>query len=224
MPSNYSIDTKAFTLKKLHNLLKSKHLLPGRVMLKNNIDENFEILKNLDIKNLEDLFSVLKSKKKLVEFSEKSGISEEYLSILNREAKSYIPKPLNLKVFEEFDCVSILEENGIKRSDQLWDLTLTKNDRLALAKKLNINEDELTHLSKLCDLSRIIGVGPVFARILYEANIQTAEQFMQGELEELAIMTNEMLDKMDYKSPKIKARDIQYCFDMGMHLSLAYKS
>lgn len=76
-------------------ILESKELLPGRVVLKENIHENFNKIRSKDIEDLEELLAHLKSKKKIENFASVTGLNENYLTILRREIKATYPTQLN---------------------------------------------------------------------------------------------------------------------------------
>ncbi len=87
----YYIDLEKISTDKYKEILKSADLLPSRMILKEDINKNFDILKNQTVKNLDELLKILKNKKKLQDFSIQSGLNENYLTILVREIKSYRP-------------------------------------------------------------------------------------------------------------------------------------
>jgi hypothetical protein len=97
MADPYHIDLERFSLERFRHSLETGEVLPGRRILKEKIAEHFKILESMGIRNLEDLIQALKSSKKLEQFSKKSGLPQDYLVILRREANSHIPKPVNLR-------------------------------------------------------------------------------------------------------------------------------
>jgi hypothetical protein len=97
MADNYYIGLGKFSLEKFRHILETSEVLPGRKILKEEISERFEILESMGIRNLQELMDALRTKVKVERFSQDSGLPQEYLVILRREANSYIPKPVNLK-------------------------------------------------------------------------------------------------------------------------------
>lgn len=96
MTENYFIDTDKFSIDKFRNILLTKEILPGRIILKEDLDERFDILKTKKIKTLSDLLETLKTKQKIDRFSKETGLTVEYLTILRREANSYMSVPVKL--------------------------------------------------------------------------------------------------------------------------------
>ncbi len=96
MTENYFIDTDKFSIDKFRNILLTKEILPGRIILKEDLDERFDILKTKKIKTLSDLLETLKTKQKIDRFSKETGLTVEYLTILRREADSYVSVPVKL--------------------------------------------------------------------------------------------------------------------------------
>ena len=110
MTENYFIDTDKFSIDKFRNILLTKEILPGRIILKEDLDERFDILKTKKIKTLSDLLETLKTKQKIEKFSKETGLTVEYLTILRREANSYMSVPVKLidLPFVETDIISKL--------------------------------------------------------------------------------------------------------------------
>jgi hypothetical protein len=153
----YYIELNSISIDSYKDILKSSDLLPSRNILKDNIENNFAIIKKQKIRNLDELLSRLKDKNKLHDFSKQSGISENYLTILVREIKSIRPSPNKIKDFPNVstNTVSKLEKLGIKNTLQLFEKVLTPKNRMDLSKQIGINENEVLKITKLTDLSRI---------------------------------------------------------------------
>ena len=83
----------------------------------------------------------------------------------------YLPNPIRLDKFPGVSrkCVEKLEEVGIKNSRHLFNAARDKSDRMLLSQKTEIPIGILNELVGLSDLSRVYGVGPVFARMIYDA-------------------------------------------------------
>jgi hypothetical protein len=62
MMSDYFIDTAGFSMDKFRNILKTRDILPGRILLKEKIDERFDQLKSYGIHTLRDFLESVKSK------------------------------------------------------------------------------------------------------------------------------------------------------------------
>jgi len=175
MDSQYHMDLSQFSLDQLRHVLEAGSLLPSEQVLGEDMAGCFERLASLGIANLQDLVDRLGSKKKLIQFSEASGLPEKHLTVLRRRAGTYASKPVPLAKFPGIDpqVVERLAALGIKHSKHLFDRTQSRDDRAALAAKAGVPEDALLELVKLSDLVRAAYVGPVYARILYEAGADT---------------------------------------------------
>ncbi len=97
MSTKYHIDAGKFDLKKFRISLESRILIPSRMILKEDVRVRFQMLESVGLHNLEDLMSALKNKNKIANFSKKTGLPVEYLTILKREAGSFFPNPIQLR-------------------------------------------------------------------------------------------------------------------------------
>ena len=106
-------------------------MIPSRVSLKNELDERFKILEINGITNLKELFGVLKTKPKIELFSLETGLAIEYLTLLNREAKSYLPNPIRLDKFPGIPTkyVDRLDAVGIRNTRKLFNEAKDINER-----------------------------------------------------------------------------------------------
>ena len=59
----------------------------------------FRLLESDGITILKELIEVLKSNQRIEQFSKETGLSIQYLTLLNRGAKSYLHKPIRLDKF-----------------------------------------------------------------------------------------------------------------------------
>jgi hypothetical protein len=73
----------------------------------------------------------------------------------------------------------------IKHSKHLFERARSKQDRAELAALADVPKDALLELVKLSDLVRASYVGPVYARILYEAGADTLEKLAASAPDEL---------------------------------------
>lgn len=222
MPDNYSLDTKNFTIDSFLILLKNKTLLPGRKLLKENIESNFLTLKKKGICSLFDLLETLKSKPKIERFATDSGLSVDYLILLRREANSYISTPIKLSDISYFDkaIINTLKTIGIVDSKQLLESTAIKSERLNISKKHGIDFDILTELVQICDLLRITGVGPVFAKIIFDSNIKSVNEFLSLDIDILYQQLSNTNDENKLTKAKFTRKDIEYCVELGQYLPL----
>ena len=222
MTENYFIDTDKFSIDKFRNILLTKEILPGRIILKEDLDERFDILKTKKIKTLSDLLETLKTKQKIDRFSKETGLNVEYLTILRREANSYVSVPVKLidLPFIETDIISKLELHGIRDSKQLVENAAKLKDRQNLSEKHNLAFDKLSELVCLCDLVRKTGVGPVFAGIIYDSGINTVKNFLSYDAIELFERLTKTNSEKGFTKVKFTQKDIEYCIELGRDLPL----
>lgn len=82
MANQYHMNLEKFSLDKFKQILKAEEMLPARQILKEDIEERFEILASMGVHNLRDLIDALKTRQKVKDFAQRSGLSLEYLVIL----------------------------------------------------------------------------------------------------------------------------------------------
>lgn len=221
----YYIDLVAISISKYRDILKSADLLPSRMILKENIDEVFQVLKKQQIKNVDELQKTLKSKDKVQSFSKKSAIPEGYLTILSREIKSYRQKPNILRDFPGIDKNEILklENLGIKNTLQLFGKIITPQSRKELAAQTGINESGILKLAKLADLSRIRWVNHTFAYVLFEAGFDTSEKVATANYEELYTKVKTLNEERKIYKAHIGLHDMKLCVEAAKDVSLDIK-
>ena len=181
MKAHYHIDLEKYSSQKFKHNLESRDMIPSRVSLKEDLDDRFSVLENAGITNLKELITALKTKPKIEEFSRETGLSIQYLTLLSREARSYLPNPVRLDKFPGVSSTIIekLEVVGIKNSRHLFNAAQTKVEREELAQQAKVPIERLDELFGLSDLSRVYGVGSVFARMIYDVGVQSVHEFVQ---------------------------------------------
>jgi hypothetical protein len=183
----YYINLMEFSLERFKHILESEEGLPARQILKEDLDARFNVLASMGIRNLSDLTGALSTKRKLQAFSQESGLSIDYLVILRREAKSYIPKPVVLREIpgvnpEDIDKLAAV---GIKHSKHLFKRGQTRKEREELAAATGVSMGSLLELAKLSDLARVRGIGAAFTRLFYETGADTIEKLSRWDPEAL---------------------------------------
>lgn len=175
MKRQYHLGLETISLDRFRSDLESTEMLPGRTILQEEIAGRFGALEAMGIGNLKELVSALSTKDKIRRFSEASGLSVEYLVILGRQARSYVPKLVYFRDIPGVDPEQVrrLSAAGIKHSKHLFDRGATPADRAALAEETGIPADALLELVSLSDLARVGGMGPVFVRLFYEAGVDS---------------------------------------------------
>ncbi len=221
MKVNFHMDLEKYSLKKFRKSLKSRKMIPSRVSLKENIDERFNILEKFSILNNQQLIDTLKTKEKIVEFSKLSGLPTDYLILLNREAKSFLPNPCRLDKFSgiEKKYFAILEEHNIKNTRQFFNLANNELARIQLAHSTNIPISILEELFGLSDLSRVYGVGPVFARMIYDLGVHSIKSFLTYSGEEFI----EIYEEKTHKKADFSIHDIDFSLELAKELDIEFE-
>jgi len=210
MDSQYHMDLSEFSLARLRHFLEAGGLLPSEKILAEDMDGRFAVLTSMGIANLQDLADRLKTKKKLAQFAAESGLPEEYLVVLRRRAGTYAPKPAALAKFLgiEPQYVERLAAVGIKHSKHPFERAKTKQDRAELAALVNVPEDALLELVKLSDIVRASYVGPVYARIFYEAGADTLEKLVASDPDELVARMIKVNEEQQITKATILSEDL----------------
>jgi hypothetical protein len=191
------------------------------MILKENIDEIFDTIKDRKIENVDELQKALKSKKKLQDFSKRSGIQEDYLKILVREINSYHQKPNRIKDFPGVSeqVALTLEKLGLKNTLQLFDKILTPQNRAELSVQTGINAAEILKLAKLADLSRIRWVNHTFAYVLLEAGCDSAGKVAEADYQELYEKVKNLNEEREIYKGHIGLHDMKLCVEAAKDVS-----
>ena len=219
MKGQYYLDLEKYSLQQFKLSLQKRDMIPSRLILKEKIEERFSILNKHGIKNLKVLIDVLKSKEKIVEFSNKSDLSIDYLTILKREASSYLPNPIKLSNFSGIDSKSIeaLANIGIKNTKQLFNKVQKSEEIAELSKRTGVSKEKINELASLSDLARLYGVGPVFARIIVDVGIKSVRDFIKYSAEDfISIYENKTKKKADFG-----VSDINFSIELAKELKLS---
>jgi len=220
MSDSYHINLKDISLDQFKQTLQQAELIPSRRILKEQIDQRFEALQAQGISNLEDLLSAAKSTKKIADLAQNTGLSDEYLIILRREVNALLPQPKNLQDFPGIEPAVIekLAKRGIRNSKQLFLAARSERERTQLSQAADIDPTKLLELVKLADLSRVYGVGPIFARLLFDAGADTVEFLAQADSEQLFRQLEKKYLEAGYSRVDFKERDIRFCIRMAQDL------
>ena len=103
MSSQYYRNLEDFCLEEFKQRLATEEVMPARQVLKEDLDERFQVLENMGITNLQELIDTLRTKKRVAAFAQQSGLPHDYLVILGREARSYVPKPVYFREISGLD-------------------------------------------------------------------------------------------------------------------------
>ncbi|MCP4165331.1 MAG: DUF4332 domain-containing protein [Chloroflexi bacterium] len=222
MKDQYHINAEKYSLQRFKNNLRSRDMIPSRVKLKDDLEERFQILKNSGITNHKELIHALKTKSTIEQFSKETGLSIEYLTLLNREAKSYLPNPIRLEKFPGVPrkYVEKLETFGIKNSRQLFNAARDKDDRVLLSQTTGIPIEILNELVGLSDLSRVYGVGPVFARMIFDVGIKSIREFAKHTAEDFV----RIYEKETGKKADFGVSEIEFSLELAKELEIAVET
>lgn len=220
MTTKYFIDIEQFSLTKYRNILERSELLPGRRILYDKTKERFDLLTKYGIRNLLMLVQALKSSDKIKQLSIETNIPTDYLIILRREVNRLLPKPVSISDFPEADksLISKLNNKGIKNTLQLFEKCDTIKKRLTFAKEINAPISTLEELTKLSDLSRIWGVGPIFSRIFYETGKDTIKKVANANAQNLHAQLAEVNKIKEYTKVKFTVKDVELCIEIAQNL------
>lgn len=221
----YYIDLSRITLNEFKKKLKSTDLLPSQQIIKEDIDDKFQVLQSQNIENMHQLQQALKNKGNVNEFSNLTGLSVDYLTILRREVNSYHPRPRKIK---DFTCLSSetrnkLENMGIKTTPQLYEKVSDKTGQDALKKELDIGDEEVLFLAKLCDVSRLRYVNPNFACLLINSDYDTVEKIKNAEFNELYQELIRANETNKYYKGRINLKDMKFLVNETINHSLDIK-
>ncbi len=218
MTTSYHIDPFKYPLHKLKQDLLGRDLIPSRIPLRDGLEDKINILTDQGIHNLGDLIASVKNKKKIAELSARTGINENYLNLLRREANSYLPNPVSL---ERFGVISgeVLEQlasEGIKNSRHVFEHIQKEEALDELANRIGIDQKVMVELLALSDLVRAYGVGPAFAKLLYDTGIHSISD-LKGYTPQEVI---DLYEDQSGKKADFSSSDIKFCLDLIQALDI----
>jgi hypothetical protein len=224
MMGAYYRDLETISLEELQQVLETGRLLPSERILREDVPGRIGALASKGIQNLKDLHDALRTKKRLQQFAQQSGLPTEYLTVLRRRAGSYTPRPVPLKKLPgiEAEHIEQLVASGIKDTKQLWERAAGLQDRTELAKEAGVPGEVLLELVKLSDVARAPWVGPAFARLLVDSGVDTIAKLSQQSadgLREQLIATN--AETQVYRAPVPGGEDMAHWLDLVRQLPVA---
>ncbi|MCX7746574.1 MAG: DUF4332 domain-containing protein [Clostridia bacterium] len=181
------------------------------------MDSSFDAIHRCRIRNLGELKNALSTAQKLSTFSEKSGLSKDYLTILRREIGSIEPKVVLIKEFPEIDekTMDLLTVAGLKSSKDYFEFYDSLKDKNEITQKIPISEDKQQELYCLCDLVRINGVGAVAAKSFFDAGYKSVSDIANTNAEEMLERVSAVNDIKQYYKAKLGTKDMQFCIDFA---------
>lgn len=213
--NSYTLDPKHISLDRFKQLTRERQMIPSRVELQEEMEKRFKALRSAGISQLGELINTLGSKSKLDAFSKKTGLPADYLVLLKREAGSYLARPFPLSKFPgiPFEYTEVLKSKGIKTSRDFFERVQSPAQQSQVSKESGIPVARLEELWSLCDLSRITGVGGVFARVVYEAGICSVNEFSETKANSHYLKYLSVIEKFGYSAGHFSEGDIQFCID-----------
>jgi hypothetical protein len=192
-------------LQELKELFQKTTFTRKRTILSENIEENFRVLESHGLSSLKDILDALKTKPKITNFSEKTGLSREYFVVLRRQVQGYVPKPVKL---DKLPCITSntnieryldnLKQLGIINTFNMLEMGRTKQEREEISQKATIPSEFLLNLVKYSDLYRIGALRDVRARMYFETGIDTAEKIANSDPKQLYEFLKGVSKKFDF--------------------------
>lgn len=218
----YYIDLEKITIDDYRIKLRSAYLSPGRMILKEKLDERFGYFKSIGIKNVKELIELIRKKDKFAELSKVDSLSGDYLTVLLRELNSTLPKPNKLADFVGIskNTFDNLEKAGITNTEKLYDKVLKKSDRQKLADSLGIDPQDIMELTRLADLSRIKWVGVTYAQMLYALGVDTVKKVSETDPVDLHARINKMIKENNIFKGAIGLNDVKILIESAKELPL----
>lgn len=207
------MDLTKFSLEEFEEILLTSRLLPSQRIILVDLSLNMQKLKNKGLKNLQNVYDLLKKKDAYPSISRETGISEAYLVILNRMVNGYIVKSLpldKLVIFTKEELCDLAEED-IKTTKHYYESFLNAPQSENISEKVNIPLARLEYALHIIDLLRINGVGVEYAKILYEMGIQSVQDYNKTPSETILASFNELNKNKVYSKATLGISDIDYC-------------
>jgi hypothetical protein len=212
---HYSLDPGGISMDRFLELTLSRKPVPGRAALHERIGERFNILASRGIGHLGQLIAMLGDREKRAALALETGIPEAYLVLLKREAGSYLSRPYPLSDLPgiPYEFTEVLLTRKIKNTREFYEKVQTGARRQEVSAWSGIPADRLKEIFSLCELCRITGVGPRFARVLYDSGIRSLKAFAETGAGPLLKKCLETMEKSGHQKQNLGEDDLQYCID-----------
>jgi len=207
----YHADLSKVPLSYLKERLIKDDLIPSMLPLREGLDQNIKKLAAAGVSSVAGVVDALKTKKSEELFAQKSSIDPDYLVLLSRFVRGWLPKPHPLKEDPLADekVIAALEIRGIKTTRDLYECCEDPAGRSRLFTELKAHTTQLEQLSAVSDLCRIQWVSPVFARILYAAGFTGVDQLAKARAETVCERVIKANDREQLYKGKIGLRDME---------------
>jgi len=219
MDDHYHVDLAKYTIRVFKNMLQTRVLLPSRASLKDDMDERFRRLEITGITTMKDLIDALNTKPKIERVPQETGVPVAYLTLLNREAKNYRPNPIRIDKFPGIPAnyVERLSDVGITHSRHMFQKAKDTQQRAHVSRTTDIPLTILDELIGLSDLSRLYGVGPVFARILYDRGMTSVAVLRTYTAEDVI----RLYEDTTQKKADFGVSEMQFSLELAHELEIA---
>lgn len=218
--ASYGIDLSAMSLSELRGTLKYGDLLPSHQPLRDHLDVHFDALAACGIADAQELVDAMHTKKAVEQLAKASGIPSDYLTLLRRHVRGYIPNPVDFADIPGIDpqLVERLARAGIKHTQHLFERARRRADREALARETGIADAVMLELIQLTDLARMGWVGPIGVRLFHEAGAVTVNALMALNLDAFHQQVLAVNAARAYMRVKLGRKDIALCIQMAKKL------
>ena len=214
---SYYRNLKAISIESFKEILRDMDMIPSWMILKENINHQMDSIIKQDVSNLDELRTVLKTKKKVEEFSEKSDMALDYLIVLRRMINGYLPKP------NKFSDSSLFSEESLIKlpyttTKALYDSIITAEQRQNLSIETTIPLEDILLLSKYSDVSRIRWVNHTFATVLLLTGFDSVETIANADYSIMYETIKSWNEKEKYYKAHIGKNDMKLLVALAKEL------
>ena len=109
-----------------------------------------------------------------------------------------------------------MEAVGIKNTRHILNEAGEKDKRKELTEKTGIPIEALNEIVCLSDLSRAYGVGPAFARMIFDMGIKTIQEFVEKTAEDFI----KIYEEQTKKKADFGTNEIQFSIELAKDLDI----
>lgn len=208
----YYPDLAGVPLGEFFETFRPGNIAPGRVILLERRGERREALESAGIVTVADLISTLSTEKRLSEVAATTGLEEGYLTILRRQARSFLPSPVALNRFASIDEASVarFRDAGLRNSRHVYDAVEVQGVE-GIARNLDVGVSSVERIVSLSNLVRVPGIGPVFAEMFLEIGVDSLAKLAKSDPHDLYNRLEDLARKSGYNGPRATEWDIGFC-------------
>lgn len=229
--NSYYLDLSRISLREFYDTLTADNLAPSRKILLDEREDRFLTLAAAGVTTLQSLIEAIKTPRSAERLAGTTGIPMDYLTMLRRQALSWLPKPVPLRRFSvSADLVDALAEIGIDTGYDLFSVAtalqgssrtpFSRSTIDAITHQASVPSlaKDLAHLIAMVDLSRIPGVGPVFAAVLFDCGVDSCHALSKENPDPLHERVVASAKVVGYKGPTVTRWDIESCVQFAGRL------